>query len=95
MGARCSSASNADPNFIKLIEEHEETFNYCGLSKGELWKLFKVFQKMDFDASGEISCFEFLHFLKAEIYQIHKIKAPKMTKTTVFRTYKFSKIDFT
>jgi len=47
------------------------------------------FEVLNFDS------FEFLHFLKAEIYQIHKIKAPKMTNTTVFRTYKFSKIDFT
>ena len=34
--------------------------------------------------------YEFLHFLKAEIYQIHKI-----TKERTFRTSTFSKIDFT
>jgi len=39
--------------------------------------------------------YEFLRFLKAEIYQINKIHSPKNVKKGSFRTYAFSKIDFT
>ena len=38
---------------------------------------------------------EFLHFLKAEFYQINKIKSPKYGKNGRFRASRFSKIDFT
>ena len=35
-----------------------------------------------------------LHFLKAKIYQMNKIKSPKMAKIGRFITSRFSKIDF-
>ena len=38
---------------------------------------------------------EFLHFLKAEIYQLSQIKSPKIGKNGNFRTFAFSIIDFT
>ena len=38
---------------------------------------------------------EFLHFLKAVIYQIDKIQSPKNGKNCSFSTSNFSKIDFT
>ena len=38
---------------------------------------------------------EFLHFLKAENYQINKIQSPWNSKKGSFRTSRFSKIDFT
>ena len=38
---------------------------------------------------------EFLHFLKAEFYQINKIQSPKNGKNGGFRASRFSKIDFT
>ena len=39
--------------------------------------------------------YEIWHFLKAEIYQINKIQKPKVAKPGIFRTFKFSKFDFT
>ena len=38
---------------------------------------------------------EFLQFLKAEIYQISKFRAPKIAKNGSFATSRMSKIDFT
>ena len=38
---------------------------------------------------------EFLHFLKAVIYQIDNIQSPKNGKNYSFSTSNFSKIDFT
>ena len=38
--------------------------------------------------------YEFLHFLKAEFYQINKIQSPKNGKNGRFRASRFSKIDF-
>ena len=38
---------------------------------------------------------EFLHFLKAVIYQIDKIQSPENGKNCSFSTSNFSKIDFT
>jgi len=38
---------------------------------------------------------EFLHFLKAEIYQINQIQSPKNCKNGNFRTSRVSKVDFT
>ena len=35
--------------------------------------------------------YEFLHFLKAEIYQMNKIQSPKNGKNSIFRTSTFSK----
>ena len=39
--------------------------------------------------------YEFLHFLKAEIYQTNKMQSPKNYKKGIFRTSKVPKIDFT
>ena len=38
---------------------------------------------------------EFLHFLKAAIYQINRIQSPNDVKNGSFSTSRFSKIDFT
>ena len=38
---------------------------------------------------------EFLHFLKAEFYQINKIQSPKNGENRIFRASRFSKIVFT
>ena len=43
----------------------------------------------------ETLCFDFLFFLKAEIYQINKVQSPKIGKNGNFRTSKFPKIGFT
>ena len=43
----------------------------------------------------EFDFYEFLHFLKAEIYQIHKITVSKMAKNNSFCTSRIHKIDFT
>ena len=42
-----------------------------------------------------VDSYDFLHFLKVDIYQISKIQSLKNGKNGSFRTPKVSKIDFT
>ena len=38
---------------------------------------------------------EFLHFFKAEIYQINKTQSPQMCKNSSFSNYRLFNVDFT
>ena len=44
---------------------------------------------------SEFLFYEFLHFLKAEIYQMTKIQSPKNGKNGSIRPFRYIKLDFT
>ena len=73
-------------NFSMTQILREINFGDSISAKSVIWAHFEA---LNFDF------YEFLHFLKAEIYQINKIQNSKNGKSSSFRTSRFSKIDFT
>ena len=58
-------------------------------SKSDVLAILTHLEALNFDFQ------EFLHFLKAVIYQIDKTQSPKNGNNCSFSTSNFSKIDFT
>ena len=81
---------------------------FCTMWKFQDFSITQILREINFGDSGSVKSailthvealnfdsHEFLHFLKTEIYQIKEIQSPKNCKTSSFRTFAFSKIDFT
>ena len=59
------------------------------VSKSAKSAIFTHLEALNFDL------YEFLHFSDAEIYQINKIQNPQNGQNDSFKSFRFSKIDFT
>ena len=69
------------------------THIYCeinfGDSRGAKSAILRHLEALNFEF------YEFLHFLKAKMYQINNLQSPKNGKKSSFRTSRIFKIDFT
>ena len=91
-------------------DDHEEVVFHsckCAVWKSNYFSITQILCEINFgDSTSAKSAilthlkalkvsYEFLHFLKAEFYQIEKNLGPQNSKNSNFRAFRFSKIDFT